>query len=256
MNPTAATYAALDAAFEYFNHSLFDAALPPCLITLRSSRRSYGHLHSRRFVNVAGEQADELALNPGYFALQSIEEVMSTIVHEMVHHWQHHLGKPSRSTPHNTEWANKMEAIGLMPSSTGQPGGKRTGHRVADYILPGGAFIKACEGMPRERIALPWLDRHLPIAPAEMAQMRTRLRDTGAAVVGESMPVDEATANGVELKLTPRAPRTPSRRVKHECPGCRARAWAPPETRLSCGACAQALVPVQVSVEAESAPGN
>jgi predicted SprT family Zn-dependent metalloprotease len=76
---------------------------------------------------------------------------MSTIVHEMVHHWQHHLGKPSRSTPHNTEWANKMEAIGLMPSSTGQPGGKRTGHRVADYILPGGAFIKACEGMPRER---------------------------------------------------------------------------------------------------------
>jgi hypothetical protein len=128
-----------------------------------------------------------------------------------------------------------VESLGYAPEAM-------VGRALADYILPGGAFIKACEGMPRERIALPWLDRHLPIAPAEMAQMRSRLRDTGVAVVGESMPVDEATANGVELKFAPRAPRTPSRRVKHECPGCRARAWAPPETRLSCGACAQALV--------------
>ena len=31
-----------------------------------------------------------------------------------------------------------------MPSSTGQPGGKRTGRRVSHYIIEGGDFDKAC----------------------------------------------------------------------------------------------------------------
>ena len=61
----------------------------------------------------------------------------------MTHVWQHAFGKPSARGYHNKEWAAKMKAIGLQPSSTGMVGGKETGQRMMDYIIPGGAFTKA-----------------------------------------------------------------------------------------------------------------
>jgi hypothetical protein len=36
-----------------------------------------------------------------------------------------------------------MERVGLMPSSTGEPGGKRTGQKVSHYILADGPFARA-----------------------------------------------------------------------------------------------------------------
>ena len=61
----------------------------------------------------------------------------------MVHLWQQAFGQPSSRSYHNKEWAAKMKAIGLMPSSTGAVGGKETGQRVTHYIIPGGPFTQA-----------------------------------------------------------------------------------------------------------------
>jgi hypothetical protein len=36
-----------------------------------------------------------------------------------------------------------MKEIGLQPSNTGMVGGKETGQRMMDYIIPDGAFTKA-----------------------------------------------------------------------------------------------------------------
>lgn len=47
--------------------------------------------------------------------------------------------------PTNEEWADKMEGIGLMPSSTGKPGGSRTGEKMADYAIEGGLFMQATD---------------------------------------------------------------------------------------------------------------
>ena len=57
------------------------------------------------------------------------EQTLSTLVHEMTHLQQQHFGKPSRSGYHNKEWGLLMRAVGLIPSSTGEPGGKETGQR-------------------------------------------------------------------------------------------------------------------------------
>jgi hypothetical protein len=59
-----------------------------------------------------------------------------------------------------------MEAIGLMPSSTGALGGKRTGDRVSHWIVPGGPFDLACQAFLAEQEGLLWGDRTSSRRPA------------------------------------------------------------------------------------------
>jgi hypothetical protein len=101
------------------------------LITLNRHPAARGYFSADRFNHRNSDQTrDEIALNPDTFIDRTDLEILSTLVREQVHLWQHHFGQASRNRYHNTEWATKIEAIGLMPSDTGKPGGKRTGQRV------------------------------------------------------------------------------------------------------------------------------
>jgi predicted SprT family Zn-dependent metalloprotease len=91
---------------------------------------------------MANKDIHEISLNPHYLDRPDIEW-HATLVHEMVHLWQQDFGKPSRSDYHNKQWARKMEEIGLIPSSTGQPDGKKTGQSMTHYVAPDGQFIEA-----------------------------------------------------------------------------------------------------------------
>ena len=179
LSPTASFYLALQNAFDHFNTELFDGKLPHCLMTLRSASRVYGYHHAGRFISLKGEQIDELGLHPGFFTMRPIESVLSTMVHEMVHHWQENLGTPSPSNAHNQEWAKKMEALGLMPSDTGLPGGKRTGRSVSHYIIPDGKFLPSCRKLVDGGFVIPWFDRHLPAEPESQVTLVQSLKDAG-----------------------------------------------------------------------------
>jgi predicted SprT family Zn-dependent metalloprotease len=139
------TYASLDAAYEFFNRHLFGGELPPCLITMQRHKGAYGYFHAQRCgrMDDARQVVDEIALNPAHFGERTPEAILSTLVHEMVHLWQHHFGSPSRTGYHNREWAAKMREVGLVPSATGGPGGKETGQKVSHYVEPGGPFARA-----------------------------------------------------------------------------------------------------------------
>jgi hypothetical protein len=63
---------------------------------------------------------------------------------------------PSRGGYHNKQWAQLMERIGLMPSDTGAPGGKRTGQRMHHYVLDGGPFENASAA---RAFVVPYFDR-------------------------------------------------------------------------------------------------
>lgn len=143
--PTVETFEPLQQAFDWFNHELFDDSLPQCLILLHRKRQAAGYFWGDQFsaVNGAGS-IDEISLNPTLLDRPEIE-TLSTLVHEMVHQWQHHYGNPSRRAYHNREWANKMEEVGLQPSDTGEPGGRRIGQRMTHYIIPGGPFERSYE---------------------------------------------------------------------------------------------------------------
>lgn len=241
-SPTLALYGALQRAYDHFNAELFDGALSPCLISLRSSSRVYGYHHANRFVAPDGTQVDELGLHPGFFTLRPIEEVLSTLVHEMVHHWQRHHGTPTPSNPHNREWASRMESLGLPPSNTGLPGGKEVGRAMSHYIRPDGAFLASCRRLLETGFQLPWLDRHAP-APVEVAEQR----QAALQAAGIALPLTPPPAAALppmhdgSAPLVPPPPKREKDRVRFMCARCDTKAWARPDTELLCGICSQPL---------------
>jgi predicted SprT family Zn-dependent metalloprotease len=197
--PTEQAYTELQTAYSFFNKQLFGGQLSPCLITMQRKNRTSGYFSGNRWADRAGAVTDEIALNPMHFSARSVEDVLSTLAHEMAHLWQHHFGKSSRNGYHNQEWGAKMDAIGLCPSNTGQPGGKRTGQQMSHYIMEGGPFTVACKALLDKGLTITWTDR---------------------------------TREGQGGK-----PKTPNTRTKYTCPGCKLNAWAKPHITLSCGAC-------------------
>lgn len=152
----------LQHAYDFFNNELFEGVLPGCMITLQREKTSVGYFSSERFGNKDGHFTDEIAMNPSYFAIYPILETLQTLVHEMAHLWQAHFGKPGRGRYHNEEWAQRMEAIGLMPSHDGRPGGKRTGDHMRDYVIEGGRFIEAAKKLITAEFEISWHDRFPP----------------------------------------------------------------------------------------------
>lgn len=246
--PTEETYAELQAAFAHFNRELFDGRLELPLFTLQRERRTFGYSSPQRFVSRhSGEMVDEIAMNPAYFSIRTIKKTLSTLVHEMVHQWQFHYGKPGRRGYHNTEWANKMESVGLMPSQTGEEGGRRVGEQVTHYIIKGGAFDVACDALLTTEFTLSWLDRYPAERPATFAPLSPvaavvePLSEPGA---GEPEPGATGTVTGDDgemialprgLVLPPAEPVNRSNRVKYLCGECKAQAWGKPGLVLLCG---------------------
>lgn len=147
-------------AYDYFNDKLFGGRLPSCVITLHRHKKAYGYFWGHTWAHLKGEIiTDEIVMNPDHFRDRSTAEMLSTLVHEMCHLQQHHVGKPSRGGYHNKEWALMMEAVGLIPSDTAEAGGKRTGQKVSHYIQPGGPFDLACTALLDGGYTLPWAVR-------------------------------------------------------------------------------------------------
>jgi predicted SprT family Zn-dependent metalloprotease len=200
-SPTQKTYNSLTSAYDFFNERLFRGILPLCLITMQRKNRAYGYFAGSRFQEHDSKAiTDEIALNPSHFHQRSTEQSLSTMVHEMVHLWQHHYGKPSRTGYHNIEWASMMRAVGLIPSATGEPGGKETGQNMTHYIEQGGAFSRACDQLMQSGFVLPYIE----IWGDAVAKTRKKKADS---------------------------------KTKYTCCGCGLNAWAKPDVSLVCGEC-------------------
>ena len=233
LKPTVQAYAELQQAYDFFNERLFEAKLPPCLITFQRGKRFYGYyVEDRFFDSGAGVTTDEIALNPQYFATVPLLEILQTLVHEMVHLWQFRFGKPSRKCYHNREWAEKMKSVGLMPSSTGQPGGREVGQSVADYALPGGHFLRACAELLSTAFRITWMDRfpvtpgHVPTPamiagdPAVQQLVSLGAFSLPAAEAGPGMVVEQSSGAGSASNR--------SNRQKFTCAACGDNIWGKP----------------------------
>jgi hypothetical protein len=173
-----------------------------------------------------GSKADEIALNPAYFGVVPIREVMLTLVCALVHCWQAHFGSPGRRRYCNREWADKLESIGVMPSKTGKPEGKRTGERIRGYVVEGGRFELACQKLLTAEFELSWADRF----PARHVSAEALL----AATEEEMSELD-----GAEIELADETPAKPSR-TKYTCTTCETSVWGKADLQLGCRVCGNA----------------
>jgi SprT-like family len=153
--PSPEQYRAYVAMFDYFNRELFQGAVPDVLLAFSGHARSGGYYADRKWQK-AEATSGEIALNPKALSAMEPEFLAALVVHEMTHAWQFAHGTPGRRGYHNREWADRMEALGLQPSATGHPGGKRTGGKMSHYVLEGGPFQLAFRAMPKQYL-LPWL---------------------------------------------------------------------------------------------------
>lgn len=159
--PTHEAYDDLERAYQHLNRELFGGELPGALFTFQRNKRFLGFFSRKRFQHAKTKaMTDEIAMNPGYFAIRPIEAVLSTLAHEMCHQWQALKGNGGRRGYHNREFADKMKEIGLQTSSTGKPGGKEVGESMTHFILPDGAFLASVKRLLATDFGLSWLDRY------------------------------------------------------------------------------------------------
>ena len=252
MSPTQEFYSLLETAYDVFNQRLFEGKLSNCLITVQREKKTMGYFSKNRWVNKDGEKTHEIALNPAYFANHKVVEIFQTLVHEQCHLWQSDHGKPSRRTYHNVEWADKMQSIGLMPSSTGLEGGKRTGQKMSDYPIPGGLFLEVCTDLIAQGITITWFDRFAsttkPSQTRENDSQPTELlthsnnekpqQSVELAVlftqVSELVQNDQSFEN--DAPLFQAAAKTPSK-IKYCCYSCETNIWGKPNLSVICGNC-------------------
>ncbi len=201
-------YSELQAAYDHYNREIFNNTLPDVVITLsKKSPKVIGYFIPENWNNEALETGavSELSLNPAFFVQRHITETLSTLVHEMVHCWQEYEGTAPRRNYHNTQWADKMQDIGLMPSNTGLKDGKRTGQSVTHYIIESDItdFNRATTKLFNSGWSFDWKDH---------------------------------------FTVTKKKPGKP--KIKYECPDCGARCWGKEDLLIKCKPCEKDLAPV------------
>lgn len=224
--PTQETYGDLQVAYDHFNETLFDGKLPPCLITLqRKGPRVMGYYSPGRFINrTDGDRTtDEIAMSPLFFIRDDAIETLEVLVHEMCHLWQQHFGKPSRTGYHNKEWASKMQAVGLMPTTTGAPGGNTVGQSMDHYRIAGGKFEAEAKALIDAGLKLCWYDC-------------TARLPTGVPPVRKKEKSDEKHKADSENEHEVHEPKS-GKRVKFTCPKCNANAWGKSSLQITCAPC-------------------
>lgn len=218
--PTHELFGAYRGMFEHFNQTLFGGELPEVVLNFSRAARSYGFFAPNRWERAAGEgKTHEISINPDWL-VRDPRDVASTFVHELVHLWQEVYGTPPRRAYHDRQWAAKMETVGLVPSSTGQPGGKRLGQHMSHYIAEGGPFDLAFKAMPAACL-LPWRTRSL---------LSAVVRPRGGSST-------DASGKGTDSSepAEPTARTRDASKLKYTC-GC-ANVWGKPGLSISCNSC-------------------
>lgn len=106
----------LEKIYRELNIDKFSGELEEPIITVQSTPRAYGHVTCDRVWKSKDSERYELNLGAGTLDRQ-IEEVVETVLHEMVHIYNlmHNIKDCSRgNTYHNKRFKEKAEEVGLL----------------------------------------------------------------------------------------------------------------------------------------------
>lgn len=133
----------LNKIFDLLNAEYFENALSRPTITIQSTPRAYGHFSLREdaWVSTLGA-THEINIGAGTLA-RPIEDVASTLLHEMVHYYNYEQGIQDCSrgnTYHNRKFKAAAEAHGLIVTHSDKYGWAHTSpaDSLLDFILENG----------------------------------------------------------------------------------------------------------------------
>lgn len=234
-------YGSIQLAFEHFNTNLFEGTLPDTLIVLQRSRNILGHYIEDRWTDKNGKFTDEIALNPSYWRDGSLLNIFQTLVHEMCHQWQRYYGSPSRNGYHNSEWADKMESIGLIPSSTGknEPNSKRTGQKMSDYPANEGRFINESRKLVENNFSILLIDRFPHEQPP--CQLKSNIHPVIDKRLQEPISNLFSLSNSNNELETLSKKKKQKRKTSYQCITCSYKVWGKTGLSIVCGECSSEL---------------
>lgn len=115
-------------AFDFWNRRYWESGLRLPIFVFHpqtSNGRRLGHFLGGAWEagdRRTGDQ-DEIVFYADLCLKAGMKMVLGTLVHEMVHLWQEHHGKPSDYNHHNREWHREANRVGLLTTK-----GDYTGH--------------------------------------------------------------------------------------------------------------------------------
>ena len=113
---TSAVAAYLERIYRCLNRDFFGGELETPVITIMSTPRAYGHVTCSKVWKSKNNNSYELNIDAGTLS-RPIEDVISTVMHEMVHIYNlmHGIQDTSRgNTYHNRKFKDKAESVGLI----------------------------------------------------------------------------------------------------------------------------------------------
>lgn len=129
----------LEKIFRQLNYDKFNGELETPIITIQSTPRAYGHVTCGKVWKRKESNAYELNIGAGTLD-RPIENVVSTLLHEMVHiyHLMNNIQDCSRgNTYHNKKFKEKAESVGLHIEYDSRIGWSITSptEELIDYII-------------------------------------------------------------------------------------------------------------------------
>ena len=106
----------LERGFDVLNERYFNGELPPIVITIMSSPRSRGHFSVRKEWRVDEERFNEINISAEHLN-RSVESIMATLCHELVHYYCQLNGINDTSQNyryHNKRFKEEAEKRGLI----------------------------------------------------------------------------------------------------------------------------------------------
>lgn len=139
---TSRTAGFLEKCFRQLNADYFNGEVDEPVITIQSTPRAYGHCSVHKTWTVKGEERHELNISADYLK-RPIEEVIATLLHEMVHLWnlKHNIQDCSRGdTYHNKKFKEKAETVDLIIEHDDRYGWTITtpSEKLIEYIIDKG----------------------------------------------------------------------------------------------------------------------
>lgn len=133
----------LNKIFDLLNEEYFEGALSRPTLTIQSTPKAYGHFSLREDTWVSKLGAShEINIGAGTLS-RPIEEVVATLLHEMVHYYNYEMGVQDCSrgnTYHNRRFKEAAESRGLEVIRSEKYGWAHTapGEALLDFVLENG----------------------------------------------------------------------------------------------------------------------